>query len=86
MGKQDQTEKQQQQKLRDDENRRVYAKYGGLAFSMAAAVIVGVLIGQYLDERMQTSKPYWTAGLSVFFLFVSMYSNLKDLINPPKKK
>ncbi len=85
MSKQDQTEKQQEQKQRADENRRAYAKYGGLAFSMAAAVTVGVLIGQKLDEKMQTDKPYWTAGLAVFFLFVSMYSNLKDLINPPKK-
>jgi hypothetical protein len=86
LSKQDLTEKQQKQKQRDNENRRIQAKYGGLAFSMAIAVGFGVFIGQKLDERMQTDKPYWTAGLAVLFLFVIMYSKLKDLINPPKKK
>jgi len=85
LSKQDLTEKQQQ-KQRADENRRAIAKYSGLAFSMAIAVGIGVYLGGKLDVYMQTDKPYWTAALAVFFLFVSMYSSLRDLINPPKKK
>lgn len=52
---------------------------------MAGSVAMGVIIGQYLDERYATERPYWTAGLSLLFLFVGMYSGLKDLLHPPKK-
>lgn len=85
MSKQDLTEKQRRQKQAADENRRIYAKYGGMAFTLAGAVVMGVLIGQWLDARVENDTPYWTAGMALLFLCVGMYSALRDILFPPKK-
>lgn len=56
-----------------------------MAFTLAGAVVLGVLLGQYIDERVGNETPYWTAGLSLLFLLVGMYSVLRELLFPPKK-
>jgi ATP synthase protein I len=69
--------------LPNDNKRRAvddYLKYSGLAFQLAAVLIVGVLAGKWLDNYFSTSRPYFTALLALVSLAVGMYASLKDLI------
>lgn len=68
-----------------EETRKAYVKYSGMAFTMAGAIFMGVMLGKYLDEKFLTERPYWTAGMSILFLILGMYSALREIIFPPKK-
>lgn len=57
-----------------------YMKYSGMAFQMAIIILVGAFLGQKLDERVQTERPYFTVALSLLAIFAALYITLKDLI------
>ena len=54
-------------------------RYSGLAFQLAFFIVIGVLLGRWLDEKMANDTPYMTALLSVLFLILGLYTSLKDL-------
>lgn len=55
-----------------------YLKYSGLGFQIAATVAVGVFIGYELDKWLHTAMPYFTAFVSLVFVFLALYIGLKD--------
>ena len=57
-----------------------YLKYSGLGFQIAATVAVGFFIGYELDKWLKTDKPYFTAIVSLVFVFLGLYIGLKDFI------
>ena len=59
-----------------------YLKYSGLGFQIAGTVAVGVFIGYELDKWLQTSKPYFTAIVSLVFVFLGLYIGLREFIKP----
>lgn len=63
----------------DKEGMKNYVKYSGLAFQMIATVLLASALGVWLDRKFQTDKPYFTAGLVLFGVFVSMYFIIKQL-------
>ncbi len=46
---------------------KIYAKYSGIAFQMAAIILVGLWLGMKLDEYLELSIPV----LTVLFTFIS---------------
>lgn len=62
----------------DPHKLRTYAKYSGMAFQMGITILLGVLLGQWLDEQLQT-EPYLTIFLALFSIFAALYIALKDL-------
>jgi F0F1-type ATP synthase assembly protein I len=60
-----------------------YLRYSGLGFQIAGIVAVGVFIGYELDKWLKTPKPYFTAFVSLAFVFLALYVGLKDFL---KKK
>ena len=62
---------------------RDYMKYSGMVFQMGIIILIGTWGGKKLDERLQTSKPYFTVALALVSIFVALYSVLKDLIRRP---
>jgi F0F1-type ATP synthase assembly protein I len=54
-----------------------------MAFQLLATLGVGAFIGQQLDARLQTPKPYLTALFVLLGLFAGLYLILKDLIARP---
>jgi F0F1-type ATP synthase assembly protein I len=54
-------------------------KYAGMAFQMAATIVVGVLIGKRLDAYWEFEKPVITAVGALLGLVTAFYLILKDL-------
>lgn len=63
----------------DGDRLRDYARYSGLAFQLIAVILIAWWIGSWIDGKMGTEKPYWTAGiilLAIVAFLTSMIYNL----------
>jgi predicted MFS family arabinose efflux permease len=47
---------------------------------MAVIIVAGALGGMQLDKYLQTETPWFTGGLTVLAVFLSMYFAIKDLL------
>ncbi len=56
-------------------------RYSGLAFEMAAIILVGVFGGLWLDRKFGTSVLF-TVLFSVLAVFAAIYFVIKDLLRP----
>lgn len=56
-----------------------FLKYGNIAFTLFAAIFLGVWGGMKLDELIN-SKPWFTIILSLFGISAGIYAALKDFI------
>ena len=57
-----------------------YLKYSSMGFQMVGALLVGILIGRWLDRMLETPKPYFTATLALVFTSASIYLVLRDFL------
>ena len=57
-----------------------YLKYSGMAFQMAAIIVLGVLGGIYLDNWISFEFPLFTLVLTLLSVFIAMYYFIKDVI------
>jgi F0F1-type ATP synthase assembly protein I len=57
-----------------------FIKYTGLAMQMLAVIGITVWLGNYLDEKNNNPKPYYTLVLSLIGIFASIYLAIKDFI------
>lgn len=55
-------------------------RYSGLATQMMAIILAGVFCGMWLDGHFATPAPYFTGGLTVLGVFISMYAAIKGLL------
>jgi F0F1-type ATP synthase assembly protein I len=60
-----------------------YARYSGLAFQMAAIILIGVFGGLKLDRWTGWKFPLFTVVFSLLSVFAAIYVAVKDFI---KKK
>ena len=61
-----------------------YLKYSGMAFQLAAAILIGVFVGKKLDAYLRLERPYMTAVAAMLFLLAGLYLSLKDILFKPK--
>ena len=55
-------------------------RYSGMATQMAIIILVFVFVGRWLDGHFATEKPFYTAGLTVLGVVLSVYYMIKDLM------
>lgn len=63
----------------DKNKTRAYLKYSGMALQFFALIAIGAWLGQKLDARFQTPKPFITIFLILFFsagYFIKLYKDL----------
>jgi hypothetical protein len=54
-------------------------KYSGLAFQMAALLLLGYWTGSKIDQWLSLKFPVFTISLMVLFMVISLYSLIKSL-------
>ncbi len=52
---------------------KVYAKYSGIAFQMAAIILIGLFAGIKLDEYLNLSTPVFTVMLTFLGFGAALY-------------
>jgi ATP synthase protein I len=71
--------KQKTQRPQSQNQVNEYVKYSGLAFQMAALILLGYWLGSKIDTWLDLSFPAFTISLILLFLFISFYSLIKSL-------
>lgn len=71
--------KNQNSKKKLSENSKAYLKYTSIGFQMLGTIIIGVLIGLFLDKKFETNNIF-TAIFSLLFVVIAIYSVLKEFI------
>lgn len=56
-----------------------YARFSGIAFQMGATIFLGAYLGRYLDEKYPSNKKWFTIGLTLFAVAISLYNILRQL-------
>lgn len=56
-----------------------YIKYSSMGFQMVGVIGVFTFIGYKIDQAQNTSTPYYTAGLSLIGVAISLYFVFKAL-------
>lgn len=56
-----------------------YVKYSGLAFQMAALLLLGYWAGSKIDAWLALPFPFFTIGLMISFMIISLYTLIKSL-------
>ena len=61
-------------------------KYSGLSIKMAIAILGGVYLGKYIDEKLELETPIFTLILSLVGLSLSIVIIIKDTVGFNAKK
>lgn len=64
---------------RNTEGVNQYLKFSAMGIQMAAVIALFAWLGTFLDNKFETDKPLWTAGLSLLGVFAGLYLMLKQL-------
>lgn len=59
---------------------KAYLKYSGIAFQLVAMVLIGLFLGQWVDEKMGNEKPLITILCILVFFTLYMIRLYYDLI------
>lgn len=57
-----------------------FIKYSSMATQMAIIIVVFALGGKWLDQHFETEVAYYTGGLTILGVVLSMYFMIKDLL------
>ena len=72
---------EKKKKPKNKEQLKAYIAYSGMAAQMGVTIYLGSLLGEYLDVKYANSEEYFTKGVTLFAVFVSMYLVIKKVIN-----
>ena len=56
------------------------ARYSGMAFQIAAAIILCLFLGKWLDVKFPMKFPVFTTVLTIFGVFLGVYFVIRDLL------
>ena len=56
-----------------------HQRFIGAAFQMLVTILLGVWLGQYLDQYFGLHQPWCTIGFSLGSIAISLYALIKSL-------
>jgi len=59
--------------MKTNTNRKRMAAWIGVPFQMLATIFAGYWLGSWLDEKYAVEKSWWTIGLTLFAVLISLY-------------
>lgn len=54
-----------------------------MAFQFLGAIVMGLLLGKWLDKKFATEQPLFTIFFSLFFMIASLVLVVRDLLKKP---
>ncbi len=60
-------------------NLRRYGRLSGIGLQMGVTIFLGAYLGRYLDGKYPMEKKWWTIGLTLFAVAVSLYNVLRQV-------
>ncbi len=76
----DKTPQPKQPNDKQKQSLSAWARYSGMAFQIAAAIILGVLAGQWLDKKFPMKFPLFTTVLTILGVFVGVFFAIRDIL------
>lgn len=70
----------------DKSSRRRMATWMGIPFQMVATIFAGYWLGSWLDEKYEVEKNWWTIGLTLLAVLVSLYQLIVQVQRASKDK
>jgi hypothetical protein len=62
-----------------------FARFSGLGFQMGIIIAFFTWLGTYLDRKYQTNTPWWTLGLSLTGVIISLVIVIREVIRMSKE-
>jgi len=66
--------------LNSKKNTSTFIRFSSLAFQMIGLIGFFSWFGYYLDKKYSSKSPWWTIGLSLFGVFVSLYLVIREVL------
>ena len=57
-----------------------FIRFTALAFQLIGAIGFFSWLGYYLDQKYVSKTPWWTIGLSLFGVFISLYVVIREVL------
>jgi ATP synthase protein I len=67
-------------KKNNNQSLNALARYSGMAFQMAATIIVFLFLGKWIDSKVHLKFPMFTAILSILGVFIGVYFVIRDIL------
>lgn len=64
---------------KESRNRRRNVSWVGVPFQMVAIISAGYWGGSLMDSRFQIDNKWWTVGLTLFAVLLSLYQFLRGI-------
>ncbi len=71
--------------MKNQKRPNYYAVLSGIGVQLVATIFLGAIFGQYLDERYEMKKAWFTLALILLCVALGLYNALKQ-INKLNKK
>lgn len=59
---------------------KTYIAYSGMAIQMGVTIYLGSLLGEWLDEKYPNPEEYFTKGITLLAVFLSMYMVINKVV------
>lgn len=69
-----------------NQEKRKWAYFIGIPFQMGATIFLGYWVGSLLDEKYSGEDHWWTLGLTLLAVLISLYQLITQVINTTKTK
>lgn len=64
----------------DRRNLRTFARFSAVGIQMGVIIALFTWLGTYLDDRFNTTTPWWTLGLSLFGVIAGLVLVIKEVM------
>jgi ATP synthase protein I len=76
----DKKPKNGQQSEKQKQSLNALARYSGMAFQIAGPIIMGVLVGGWLDKKFPMKFPVFTTSLTILGVFAGVFLVIRDVL------
>jgi F0F1-type ATP synthase assembly protein I len=56
-----------------------FARLSGIGIQMGATIFLGAYLGKFLDQKYPSDKKWFTIGLTLFSVVISLYNVLRQV-------